>query len=370
MTRAVVAAMTAYTLELREAETKLNQNESPYDVPLAIKEEILARAADRPWNIYPDFESTDLRAALAAAWSMNLDEILVGNGSNELLAAAIGAFVGPGTPVLIPRPTFSLYEKLVTIAEGVAIPVAIDPATGLLPVDQMLHAIATARSSSPANADGSPAEVVVIVCSPNNPTGGVLPPGGLQLLLDSGAMILFDRAYGDFALDTLPALHEHLVTFSTFSKAWGLAALRLGWLASTAKNCREIRKVKLPYSLNVISEAIAVTALQHPELRDHNVAATLAERERMAGELTSIDGVEPFPSQANFLCFRVAGDARRLFNQLHARSVLIRDISSAVPDSLRVSIGSPEQNDRFLDALRDSLRENSAPGASAREDLP
>lgn len=368
MTRAVVAAMTAYTLELREAETKLNQNESPYDLPLPLKEEILRRAAERPWNIYPDFESTELRAALAAARSMNIDEILVGNGSNELLAAAIGAFVGPGTPVLVPKPTFSLYEKLVTIAEGVTIPVAIDPATGVLPLEQMLGEIASARASFPKKADGSPAEVVVIVCSPNNPTGGVLPAGGLQRLLDSGATILFDRAYGDFALDTFPALHERLVTFSTFSKAWGLAALRLGWLASTAANCREIRKVKLPYSLNVISEAIAVTALQHPELRDQNVAKTLAERERMFAALSSIEGVEPFPSQANFICFRVAGDAKRLFNQLHARNVLIRDITSAVPESLRVSVGSPEQNDRFLEALRDSLSEDEA-RASARKDI-
>ena len=98
---------------------------------------------------------------------------------------------------------------------------------------------------------------VVIVCSPNNPTGSVLPDGGLQQLLDADATVLLDRAYGDFANDALPPLDDRLITFSTFSKAWGLAALRVGWLLSTEATCRQIRKVKLPYSLNVISENVA-----------------------------------------------------------------------------------------------------------------
>ncbi|HUR81328.1 MAG TPA: histidinol-phosphate transaminase, partial [Thermoanaerobaculia bacterium] len=237
--RAAIAAMTAYTLELRDAEVKLNQNESPYDFPF--KAEAVARISERGWNLYPDFESTTLRRALAAAYGYEPENILVGNGSNELLAAAVGAFVGPGTPVVFPRPTFALYEKLVTIAGGLPVPIEIDPTPGLLPVDGMVNTLTTLSGA------------VCIVCSPNNPTGGVLPPGGLDALLATGATVLFDRAYGDFALDEMPPLHDQLVTFSTFSKAWGLAALRVGWLVSTAATCREIRKVKLPYSLNVVS---------------------------------------------------------------------------------------------------------------------
>src|SRR5213076_2217594 len=118
---------------------------------------------------------------------------------------------------------------------------------------------------------------IVILCSPNNPTGGVLPRGGLEKLLSTGATVLFDRAYGDFANDALPPLDDRLITFSTFSKAWGLAGLRVGWLASTATTCREIRKVKLPYSLNIVSEAVAAIALEHPEIRLRNVANTISE---------------------------------------------------------------------------------------------
>jgi histidinol-phosphate aminotransferase len=343
MSRDVVAAMTAYTLELREAEVKLNQNESPFDLPREWKEDVLSRMVARPWNIYPDFESMGLRNTLARSHGLSAENVLVGNGSNELLAAAIGAFVGPGTPVIFPKPTFALYEKLVTIAGGLPLPIAFDPAAGVLPLDAMLQAIAQHPNA------------VVIVCSPNNPTGGVLPEGGLQWLLDSGVTVLFDRAYGDFADDSLPPLHERLVTFSTFSKAWGLAALRVGWLASTAANCREIRKVKLPYSLNIISEAVAETALGNRALRDRTVAFTIAERERLFTALQATEGIDPFPSRANFIAFRVA-HAKQVFDAIHAAGILIRDITAAVPGALRVSIGTAEQNDRFLEALRNAIR--------------
>jgi histidinol-phosphate aminotransferase len=340
MSRDVVAAMTAYTLELREAEVKLNQNESPFDLPRPMKDELLARVAERPWNIYPDFESMALRGALARVHGYEAENILVGNGSNELLAATIGAFIGPGTPVVLPKPTFTLYEKLVAVAGGALLPIAIDPATGVLPLDEMLEAIDGCRA-------------VVIVCSPNNPTGGALPRHGIDALLASGATVLFDRAYGDFARDTLPLLHERLVTFSTFSKAWGLAALRVGWLASTAATCREIRKVKLPYSLNIVSEAVAATALEHPDLREANVSRTIAERQRVFAAMQKL--VTPFPSQSNFIAFTSPMPAKALFEALYARGILIRDITAAVPNALRVSIGSPQQNDAFLEALEASL---------------
>jgi histidinol-phosphate aminotransferase len=329
--RAAVAAMTAYTLELREADIKLNQNESPFDFPF--KEEALAAVAKRAWNIYPDFESTALRTALAKAYALTPENILVGNGSNELLAAAVGAFVGPGTPVIFARPTFALYEKLVTIAGGLPIPIDLDPMSGLLPIDAMLAALSSLEGA------------VVIVCSPNNPTGGVLQDGGIEQLLATGATVLFDRAYGDFALDEMPPLHDRLVTFSTFSKAWGLAALRIGWVASTAATCREIRKVKLPYSLNVISEAIAAMALEHRAVRDANVALIIDERERMLTEMRAIPRVTVFPSRANFIAFR----SRVTFEDFLQRGILIRKYAGF----LRVSVGTREQNDAFLAALQE-----------------
>ncbi|MEO6488006.1 MAG: aminotransferase class I/II-fold pyridoxal phosphate-dependent enzyme [Thermoanaerobaculia bacterium] len=334
MSRPAVAAMAAYTLELREAAIKLNQNENPFDVPDDFKQELFQRVAARPWNRYPDFESTPLREALARAYGLAPENILTGNGSNELLAAAIGTFVGPGTPVIIPRPTFTLYEKLVTVAGGIIVPVDIDPRSGVVPLP----------AATP--------DAVVIICSPNNPTGGVLP--SLESLLETGATVLFDRAYGDFAFDSLPSLRDRLVTFSTFSKAWGLAGLRVGWLATTANTAREIRKVKLPYSLNIVSETAAILALERPELRDRFVALVASERDRMALAMREVASIEVFPSQANFIAFR-ARASRPIFDELCARGILIRDISSypGLANCLRVSIGTPAENDAFLAALKE-----------------
>ena len=353
MSRSVVAAMTAYTLELREAEIKLNQNESPFDFPRELKEQVLAKMAERPWNRYPDFESTTLREAIGRAAGLTADNILVGNGSNELLAATIGAFVGPGTPVVFPRPTFALYEKLVTIAGGLPIPIDFAPDSGLLPLERMLDAIRKYENA------------VVIVCSPNNPTGSVLADGGLETLLDSGAMVLLDEAYADFQsggqailpvrtdkivgprTDKIVCPPPNLVTFRTFSKAWGLAALRVGWLTSTPANCREIRKVKLPYSLNVVSEAIAVAALENRSIRDRNVAAILAERDRVFDAMRSIPRITVFPTQANFITFHAE---RPLFEAFCSRGILIREVAGGC---LRVSIGTAAQNDAFLAALKE-----------------
>ncbi len=153
----------------------------------------------------------------------------------------------------------------------------------------------------------------------------------------------------------MPPLHDRLVTFSTVSKGWGLAGLGGGWLASTAATCREVRKVKLPYSLNIVSEAIAATVLEHPELREANVARTLAERARVFEAMKGL--VTPCPSQANFITFTSRMPPKTLFEALVARGVLIRDISAAVPNALRVSIGSPEQNDRFLAALETTMKD-------------
>ena len=342
MTRSAVAGMTAYTLDLRDADVKLNQNESPFDFPRELKERALSAMLERPWNIYPDFESAALRKAIATSRGLSPDNILVGNGSNELLAATVETYVGPGTPVIFPRPTFALYEKLITVAGGLAVPIDFDPDSGLLPLDAMLEAVARYEGA------------VVIACSPNNPTGGVLPDGGLETLLARGAMVLLDRAYGDFDTQQYDASPlPNLVTFRTFSKAFGLAALRVGWLESTPENCREIRKVKLPYSLNVISEAIAILATENLAMRDRNVAAILTERKRVTSSLVGLR-VAVFPSSANFVTFRV-GDSGVAFEALLKRGILVRDVSSypRLRNCLRVSIGSRAQNDAFLSAMKE-----------------
>lgn len=334
--------MNAYTLEARSAEIKLDQNESPFDFPADWKRTIAERVASRDWNRYPDFETTAVRGALAARYGIEPGNVLVGNGSNELLLAATQTFVGPGDRVVIPTPAFTLYEKLVTIAGAEVVRVPFDPSTGRLPVIEMVSAARTCERPP-----------IIIVCSPANPTGGVLGSGELEALLESGALVFLDRAYGDFAADTYPGVRERLVTFSSFSKSFSLAGLRIGWLSSTAANCREIRKAKLPYNLNVFSEEAALLAVERADEQRARVDAIVAERDRMFAALAQIGRVAPFPSFANFIAFRVDRDAKAVFAELISKGILIRDVSGypGMRNCLRVSVGSREENERFLEVL-------------------
>jgi histidinol dehydrogenase len=341
-----IRAMSAYTLEPRTARDKLDQNESPYDVPAEIKRRVLEQMLARPWNQYPDFEAVAIRDALAAHAGVTRENILVGNGSNELLMVAMATLVRPGTRVVIPVPTFPLYEKFATIFGGEVIRVLIDPRSGRLPVDAMIDAISTSETPS-----------VAIVCSPNNPTGGVLASGDLERLLESGAFVILDRAYGEFFDDGAPPPRERLVALSTLSKAWGLATLRVGWLLSTAAICRELRKVKLPYNLNAFSQQAAITLLAEKDVVARRTSETVKERDRLAAELAAMDRIEVFPSRANFLTFRVPCSADATFERLTAIGILVRNVSHypGLDNCLRVSVGTPRQNRCFVEALQRSI---------------
>jgi len=343
---AAIRAMSAYTLEPRTARDKLDQNESAFDVPGDVKRRVVERIVQTPWNIYPDFEAVAIRDVLASRAGVTRGNVLVGNGSNELLMVTMATVVRPGTRVVLPSPTFPLYEKFATIFEGEVEKVSIDPRTGRLPVDAMVDAIAS--SDRPA---------VAIVCSPNNPTGGALVEGELERLLDTGAFVILDRAYGEFHDDGPPAPRDRLVALSTLSKAWGLASLRVGWLLSTPAICREIRKVKLPYNLNSFSQEAAIALLAENDLIRRQVEEIVNERQRVATRLAGIDGIDVFPSRANFVTFRLAGSADEAFEALSARGILVRNVSQypGLSGCLRVSVGSPDQNERFLEALSASL---------------
>lgn len=347
--REAVRELRAYTLEARDAEIKLDQNESPRDFPEDLKQEVLRRVALRSWNRYPEFETTRLREAIARYHGLAAENVLAGNGSNELLLATVLTLVAPGSRVVLPVPTFSLYDKLVAVAGGSVDRVPFDAASGVISVAPLVE-----------RCGGDGPRPVVIVCSPNNPTGAVLERGGIERLLATGAVVVLDRAYGEFDDVPLPAMHERLVVLSTFSKAWGIAALRVGWLASTAETCREIRKVKLPYSMNVFSEEAAIVALENGAQSHARVGEVVAQRETLARELAAIAGVRVFPSKANFIAFETGADPKALFRALLQEGLLVRDISAnrGMERALRVSVGTREENERFVATLRDIVKES------------
>lgn len=344
-----VRAQRAYTLAARRAPVKLNQNENPYDVPEGVKRRVLEQALARPWSRYPDFDPQELVAALARFSGWRPDGILAGNGSNELIEALLLVTVGEDTRVVIPEPTFTLYALLTAILGGRAVRV---PLGADLEYDG--EALLRARRES-----GAP---LTIVCSPNNPTGGVLPAGDLRrLCAESDSLVVVDEAYHEFSRQSaVPLLseHENLVVLRTFSKAMGFAGLRMGYLLASPEIVREVNKARLPYNINFFSQAAALAVLEEAPAFGETVGRLIAMRDQLALDLAALPGVRVFPSRANFILFELAEqDPRKVFEDLYARGVLVRDVTAypRLERCLRVSVGSEDENAAFLRALRESL---------------
>jgi histidinol-phosphate aminotransferase len=348
-----VRALRAYTLASRRARIKINQNENPYDLPREIKDEVLRRLAARSWSRYPDFVPTELHEKLAEFAGWRADGVLAGNGSNELIQALLMVSVGPGSRVLIPEPTFTLYRQLTEILGGEVIAVPLnDNLTFNIP--KLSSKVALTKAD------------LTIICSPNNPTGCVISRRDLAFLLrNSEGIIVVDQAYVEFGgEDFIPLLREHanLVLLRTFSKALALAGLRIGYLLAAPALVAEINKAKLPYNLNFFSVAAAEATLERHALLRPMIERLISERERLTLALREIRGIAPVPSAANFLLVRSAIPPVELFEALHARDILVRDVSRypMLGDYIRVSVGTPEENDRLIAALREIFKEYEA----------
>lgn len=340
-----VRALRAYTLSPHRASVKLNQNENPWDAPAKIKEEVLRRFAARKWSRYPDFVPASLHERLAEFARWKPDGIIAGNGSNELIQALLMVTIAAGKTVVISEPTFALYRQVATVLGGEVESV---PLTSSLTYDfEALRK--TIEEKQPD---------VTIICSPNNPTGCVLTETELRVLLQtSRGLVVIDEAYHEFAEHSVvPLLNEHqnLIVLRTFSKAMAFAALRIGYLLAAPELVREIRKAVLPYNLNVFSQIAAEVAVENydSELRPL-VAAIISQRERLFAELSKIKGLAPAASKGNFMVVKSALDPARIFADLLKRDILIRDVSKypMLTDFFRTSVGTPEENDRLLEAI-------------------
>ena len=343
----------AYTLRTYDAEIKLNQNENPYDFPDDLKEEVFRRFMARKWSRYPEFVPESLRAQLAEYAGWHKDGILVGNGSNELLLASLLILVKDRTPVVMPSPTFQLYGLVSQILGARIAPVPLKPDMSY-DVDALLTRVDEVSAK------------VLILCSPNNPTGSELTLEDLQRILKRfSGQVLLDEAYYEFSGRTgMQFLNEfpRLIITRTFSKAMGMAGLRLGYLMAHPDLAAQIAKAKLPYNVNQFSLTAAQVALDHRERFRPAIESILRERERLRQLLSEIPGVRLYPSGANFFLFQLAVPPRPVFEELYQQGILIRDVSSypMLSDCLRVTVGTPAENDRFVSALRDILSRASA----------
>ena len=342
-----VRALRAYTLSPHRASVKINQNENPWDAPDEIKEEVLRRFAARAWSRYPDFVPSRLHEQLAEFANWKSDGVIAGNGSNELIQAVLMVAVDPRKRVLISEPTFALYRQVATVLGGEVESVLLTPEL-TYDTAALLAAIEEKQPD------------VTIICSPNNPTGCVIETGELRKLLRaSRGLVVIDEAYHEFSQQSVVPLlaeYENLIVLRTFSKAMAFAALRVGYLLAAPDLVREIRKAVLPYNLNAFSQLAAEVAIEkYPTLLGPTVSAIISERERLYTAVSQIPGLHPLKSHANFMVVRVDGQPQRVFSELLARDILIRDVSGypLLNDYFRFSVGTPEENDRLLRALNE-----------------
>jgi len=342
-----VRGLKAYTLKPDRGEVKLNQNENPWGVPDAVRAETLRRMVGRSWSRYPDFVPVTLREKLAVFAGWRADGVVAGNGSNELIQATLMVTLGEGRRLLISEPTFALYRQIATVLGGEVLSVPLDVGLGF-DVAALRETIERERPD------------VTILCSPNNPTGCRIEEGELGRLLETtDGLVLVDEAYYEFSGRTVvPLLEQHpnLAVFRTFSKALGLAGLRVGYLLASPELAREVSKAVLPYNLNAFSQTAAEVAVEmYEESLRPTVERIVAERERLHAELESIEGLAPVRSCANFMVVRSGLEPRRVYEELLGRGgVLIRDVSGypMLKDYFRVSVGTPAENDRLLHWLR------------------
>ena len=342
-----VRELSPYTLRRAKARIKLNQNENPWDATFKIKEETGRRLRERRWSQYPDFIPDSLHQRLAEHSGWTADGIIAGNGSNELIQAVLMVTLGEGKRVLISEPTFALYRQIATVlgAEVISVPLNSDLGFDLPALKSEIESVRPE---------------IVIICSPNNPTGCVMSQADLVSLLEAASgLVVIDEAYFEFSGQTvLPLLgqHRNLVLLHTFSKAMAMAALRVGYLMAAPELVREISKAVLPYNLNVVSQTAAEVAIEMYETELKPLISLIsAGRDRVAAELARIPGLSPVPSRANFMLLRSVIPPAEVYQELLRRDILIRDVSSypQLQNCFRISVGTPEENDLLISALRE-----------------
>jgi histidinol-phosphate aminotransferase len=358
-----VLKVPAYTLDAYEAGIKLNQNENPYDFPEDLKEEVFRRFKAREWSRYPDFVPDAMRQCLADFAGWRKDGVLVGNGSNELLQSTLMVLADKGTKVVIPSPTFTVYALIASILGAEVIRVPLNP-------DMTYDVDALISKSEDAGAG------VLIVNTPNNPTGSVIRNGDLRRILEEfSGHVLLDEAYFEFWGESGLALldrYPRLIITRTFSKAMGMAGLRVGYLLGHEELVSQISKAKLPYNINQFSLTAAAVAIENKDRFRTPIEAVLRERDRLGRELGEIPGIRIYPSKANFFLIEVPFKPKAVFEDLYRQGILIRDVSSypMLSKCLRISVGNHEENGLLLSALRACMERGMSGGLEcARESI-
>ena len=346
-----VRAMSAYTLKPYEFRYKMNQNENPFGFPAKLKEQVFERLRDKDWARYPDFDLVAITNAVAKHVGVQPNQVLVGNGSNEMIYNTLAVTVGQDDHVVIPVPTFSVYKLIATLMGAtVHEPLMKADDEFALPADEIIG-IAQRHQAK-----------IVVICTPNNPTAQSYSLSDIRrVCAESGSLVLVDEAYQEFSSQNLIGLVEefpNVVLLRTFSKAMALGGLRVGYAVTNSQLAREIHKGKLPYALNAFSEAAAVVALENMSLFNEEIQLICSERERLYQALDALPFAYPLRSEANFILVRFERfTPQEVFDHVLQEGILIRNVSHypGLASYLRISVGMPHENDALIEALQSMI---------------
>jgi histidinol-phosphate aminotransferase len=336
-----------------DVEVRLNTNESPMPPPTGWLEDFRAGLAAIDFNRYPDRDASALRQAVAESHGVGPERVFCANGSNEVLQSLLLAYGGPGRTAALFEPTYTLHRHIArttgtrVVAGGRTDDFALD-------LDEVQRVVGTEQP------------VITFLCSPNNPTGRADPLDQIRSVLGlAPGLLVVDEAYGQFAPSSALELlaeggpdADRVAVARTFSKTWSMAGMRLGYLVAAPEVIRACELVALPYHLDSAKQLAGRLALEHVHEMESRVALINEERGRIAATLAGLP-VETWPSDANFILFRpLTARASDVWAHLLDRSVLVRDCSEwpGLTGCLRVTVGLPEENDRFLAGLDESLR--------------
>ena len=338
--RAAVRRAPAYPFTPIEARIKLDQNESAYDFPAALKELALERLGNTDWNRYPDIHADRLRVSIGAFNNHDPHGVVVTPGSNVLIHALAQA-AGIGQRLLTLTPGFSLYALSGKLLESELTELPLEPAFGL-PIEALLRELQ--RGSG-----------VLFLAEPHAPTGALHSDTQIERILEAAGnwIVVLDEAYYEYAgRNHLGFLARgNVCILRTFSKAWGLAGPRLGYLLAQPELAENIQKICSPFNVSILSTVVAQVALEHPEYVQTRVNEALLERARVYVALKGHGSWTIYPSHANYHLIRT-NDAKRAHAQLLAHGVLVRrqDSLPGLEGCIRVSVGSPAENTAFITA--------------------
>lgn len=346
--RPEIQALRAYHVPPAAGYVKLDAMENPYPLPPFLQDELAQAVASAAIARYPDAGAQRLKQDIRAVTGIPADQsILLGNGSDEIIQMLALALAKPGAVLLSVEPSFVMYRMIAAFTgmRYVGVPLAADFS---LDIEAMLAAIARERPA------------LVFLAYPNNPTGNLFDAESVRRIIAAApGVVVVDEAYYAFADHTfLPQLGQHpnLLVMRTFSKL-GMAGLRLGFLAGPAAWLDELEKVRLPYNVGVLPQCVGSLLLRHHDVLQQQAQDIRRERERVFAALNGMAGVQAYPSQANFILLRVP-QAAQVFERLKQRRVLVKNLHGSHPalaDCLRVTVGTPQENQLFLTALQQSI---------------